>query len=62
LKARRLSLNDMAVIELNESLRAAILDRHQQPASMLRASKRIALGHPLGCTGAKLTPLSSGRL
>ena len=59
LKLARLSLNDMAVIELNEAFAAQSLAVIQQAG--LDATRvnpnggAIALGHPLGCTGAKLT-------
>jgi acetyl-CoA acyltransferase len=59
LKLAGLSLNDIAVIELNEAFAAQSLCVIQQAG--LDASRvnpnggAIALGHPLGCTGAKLT-------
>jgi acetyl-CoA acyltransferase len=59
LKLAGLSLNDIAVIELNEAFAAQSLCVIQQ--ANLDASRvnpnggAIALGHPLGCTGAKLT-------
>jgi acetyl-CoA acyltransferase len=59
LKLAGLSLADMAVIELNEAFAAQSLAVIQQAG--LDASRvnpnggAIALGHPLGCTGAKLT-------
>ncbi len=59
LKLAGLSLNDMAVIELNEAFAAQSLAVIQQAG--LDGSRvnpnggAIALGHPLGCTGAKLT-------
>jgi acetyl-CoA acyltransferase len=59
LKLAGLTLNDIAVIELNEAFAAQSLAVIQQAG--LDASKvnpnggAIALGHPLGCTGAKLT-------
>ncbi len=59
LKLARLSLSDIAVIELNEAFAAQSLAVIQQAG--LDASRvnpnggAIALGHPLGCTGAKLT-------
>jgi acetyl-CoA acyltransferase len=59
LKLAGLSLNDMAVIELNEAFAAQSLAVIQQAG--LDATRvnpnggAIALGHPLGCTGAKLT-------
>jgi acetyl-CoA acyltransferase len=59
LKLAKLSLSDMSVIELNEAFAAQSLAVIQQAG--LDASRvnpnggAIALGHPLGCTGAKLT-------
>jgi acetyl-CoA acyltransferase len=59
LKLAGLSLNDIAVIELNEAFGAQSLAVIQQAG--LDATRvnpnggAIALGHPLGCTGAKLT-------
>jgi acetyl-CoA acyltransferase len=59
LKLAGLRLEDIAVIELNEAFAAQSLAVIQQAG--LDASKvnpnggAIALGHPLGCTGAKLT-------
>src|SRR6184192_867888 len=59
LKLAGLSLNDMAVIELNEAFAAQSLAVIQQagldPARVNPNGGAIALGHPLGCTGAKLT-------
>jgi acetyl-CoA acyltransferase len=59
LKLAGLKLEDISVIELNEAFAAQSLAVIQQAG--LDASKvnpnggAIALGHPLGCTGAKLT-------
>ena len=59
LKLAGLSLSDIDVIELNEAFAAQSLSVIQQ--AKLDAAKvnpnggAIALGHPLGCTGAKLT-------
>jgi len=59
LKLAGLKLEDIAVIELNEAFAAQSLAVIQQAG--LDGSKvnpnggAIALGHPLGCTGAKLT-------
>jgi acetyl-CoA acyltransferase len=59
LKLAKLSLSDIAVIELNEAFAAQSLAVIQQAG--LDATRvnpnggAIALGHPLGCTGAKLT-------
>jgi acetyl-CoA acyltransferase len=59
LKLAGLSLNDMAVIELNEAFAAQSLAVIQQakldPTRVNPNGGAIALGHPLGCTGAKLT-------
>jgi acetyl-CoA acyltransferase len=59
LKLAGLSLNDIAVIELNEAFAAQSLSVIQQakldPARVNPNGGAIALGHPLGCTGAKLT-------
>ena len=59
LKLAGLSLNDIAVIELNEAFGAQSLAVIQQagldPTRVNPNGGAIALGHPLGCTGAKLT-------
>jgi acetyl-CoA acyltransferase len=59
LKLAGLSLNDIAVIELNEAFAAQSLAVIKQagldPARVNPNGGAIALGHPLGCTGAKLT-------
>ena len=59
LKLAGLKLEDMAVIELNEAFAAQSLAVIQQanlhPESVNPNGGAIALGHPLGCTGAKLT-------
>jgi acetyl-CoA acyltransferase len=59
LKFAGLSLNDITVIELNEAFAAQSLAVIQQaaldPARVNPNGGAIALGHPLGCTGAKLT-------
>jgi acetyl-CoA acyltransferase len=59
LKLAGLSLNDLAVIELNEAFAAQSLAVIQQAnldsARVNPNGGAIALGHPLGCTGAKLT-------
>jgi acetyl-CoA acyltransferase len=58
LKLAGLSLGDVAVIELNEAFAAQALAVVQQagldPAHVNPNGGAIALGHPLGCTGAKL--------
>jgi len=59
LKLAGLRLEDIAVIELNEAFAAQSLAVIQQagldPAKVNPNGGAIALGHPLGCTGAKLT-------
>jgi acetyl-CoA acyltransferase len=59
LKLAGLSLGDMDVIELNEAFAAQAIAVIRQlgldPAKVNVNGGAIALGHPLGCTGAKLT-------
>jgi acetyl-CoA acyltransferase len=59
LKIAGLSLNVIAVFELNEAFAAQSLAVIQQagldPSRVNPNGGAIALGHPLGCTGAKLT-------
>lgn len=59
LKLAGLTLDDIAVFELNEAFAAQSLAVIQQagldPARVNPNGGAIALGHPLGCTGAKLT-------
>lgn len=59
LKLAGLTLDDIAVIELNEAFAAQSLAVIQQakldPTKVNPSGGAIALGHPLGCTGAKLT-------
>lgn len=59
LKAAGLSLNDIDLIELNEAFAAqslAVLRTLEIDESKVNVNGgAIALGHPLGCTGAKLT-------
>ena len=59
LKLAGLALNDIAVFELNEAFAAQSLAVIQQagldPSRVNPNGGAIALGHPLGCTGAKLT-------
>jgi len=58
LKLAGLSFDDVAVIELNEAFAAQALAVIRQadldPARVNPNGGAIALGHPLGCTGAKL--------
>ncbi|MGO8720918.1 MAG: acetyl-CoA C-acyltransferase [Acidobacteriaceae bacterium] len=59
LKLAGLTLEQMDVIELNEAFAAQSLAvmklLHLDPAKVNVNGGAIALGHPLGCTGAKLT-------
>ena len=59
LKIAGLKLNDIDMIELNEAFAAQSLAVIQEgkldPARINVNGGAIALGHPLGCTGAKLT-------
>jgi len=59
LKMAGLKLADIEVIELNEAFAAqslAVIKEGQlDPAVVNPNGGAIALGHPLGCTGAKLT-------
>lgn len=59
LKLAGLKLDQMDVIELNEAFAAQSLSVIQQagldPAKVNPNGGAVALGHPLGCTGAKLT-------
>lgn len=59
LKLAGLSLSDISVIELNEAFGAqslaVIAQAGLDPSRVNPLGGAIALGHPLGCTGAKLT-------
>jgi acetyl-CoA acyltransferase len=59
LKLAGLRLEDIDLIELNEAFAAQVLVCLQQlpidPDRLNVNGGAIALGHPLGCTGAKLT-------
>lgn len=59
LKLAGLKLGDVDVIELNEAFAAqslaVIQEAELDPARVNLNGGAIALGHPLGCTGAKLT-------
>ena len=59
LKLAGLSLDQISVIELNEAFAAQSLAVIQRagldPAKVNPNGGAVALGHPLGCTGAKLT-------
>ena len=66
LKLAGLNLEDIAVIELNEAFAAQALSVIQLAGLDLERVNvnggAIALGHPLGCTGAKLTATLLGEL
>src|SRR6266496_2904466 len=59
LKIAGLSLNEIDLIELNEAFAAQVLACLRElpidPERLNVNGGAIALGHPLGCTGAKLT-------
>jgi acetyl-CoA acyltransferase len=59
LKAAGLTLDDIDLVELNEAFAAQALaclaELPMDPAKLNVNGGAIALGHPLGCTGAKLT-------
>jgi acetyl-CoA acyltransferase len=59
LKQASLSLGDISLVELNEAFAsqslAVIRTAGLDPATVNINGGAIALGHPLGCTGAKLT-------
>jgi acetyl-CoA acyltransferase len=59
LKRQGMSLDDIALIELNEAFAsqslAVIRHLEMNPERVNVNGGAIALGHPLGCTGAKLT-------
>jgi acetyl-CoA acyltransferase len=66
LKLAGLKLADIAVIELNEAFAAqalAVIERAElDPERVNVNGGAIALGHPLGCTGAKLAATLFGEL
>ncbi len=59
LKLAGLTLDDIGVIELNEAFAAqslaVIREAGLDPEKVNPNGGAVALGHPLGCTGAKLT-------
>ena len=59
LKLAGLTLNDIDLVELNEAFAAQVLaclrELPLDPDTLNVNGGAIALGHPLGCTGAKLT-------
>jgi acetyl-CoA acyltransferase len=59
LKRTGLTLDDIDLIELNEAFAAqalAVIGELNLPVEKVNVNgSAIALGHPLGCTGAKLT-------
>jgi acetyl-CoA acyltransferase len=66
LKLAGLNLSDIAVIELNEAFAAqalAVIELAELDLERVNVNGgAIALGHPLGCTGAKLTATLIGEL
>ena len=59
LKSAGLTLDDIDLVELNEAFAAQVLaclaELPIDPDKLNVNGGAIALGHPLGCTGAKLT-------
>jgi acetyl-CoA acetyltransferase len=59
LERQQLSLNDIDLIELNEAFAAQVIacDRELQidPERLNVNGGAIALGHPIGCTGVRIT-------
>jgi len=59
LRQARLNLEDIDLIELNEAFAvqalAVIREARLDPLKVNVSGGAIALGHPLGCTGSKLT-------
>ncbi len=59
LERQKLSLNDVDLIELNEAFAAQVIacDRELQfdPEKLNVNGGAIALGHPIGCTGVRIT-------
>jgi acetyl-CoA C-acetyltransferase len=59
LARQRLDLNDIDLIELNEAFAAQVIacdrDLHFDPEKLNVNGGAIALGHPIGCTGARIT-------
>jgi acetyl-CoA acetyltransferase family protein len=59
LERQKLSLNDIDLIELNEAFAAQVIacDRELQidPERLNVNGGAIALGHPIGCTGVRIT-------
>jgi acetyl-CoA acyltransferase len=66
LKQTGLRISDMDVIELNEAFAAqalAVIRKLElDPTKVNPSGGAIALGHPLGCTGAKLSATALGHL
>jgi acetyl-CoA C-acetyltransferase len=58
LERNRLALSDIDVIELNEAFSAQVIacerELHFDRALVNRNGGAIALGHPIGCTGARI--------
>ncbi len=68
LKLAKLDMNDMGIIELNEAFAAqvlAVLREHRVPDAAPHVNPNggaIALGHPLGATGARLVTAAAYQL
>ena len=54
-----LSMSDLDLVELNEAFAAQVIacdrEMHLDPAKLNVNGGSIALGHPIGCTGARIT-------
>lgn len=59
LERQRLSLSDIDLVELNEAFAAQVIscdrDLHFDPDRLNVNGGAIALGHPIGCTGVRIT-------
>jgi acetyl-CoA C-acetyltransferase len=59
LERQKLSLSDVDLIELNEAFAAQVIacdrDLHFDPEKLNVNGGAIALGHPIGCTGVRIT-------
>jgi len=59
LKRAGIKLNDIGLIELNEAFAAQVLACHREldfdPSRLNINGGAIAIGHPLGCSGARIT-------
>jgi len=59
LERQKLSLSDIDLVELNEAFAAQVIacdrDLHFDPETLNVNGGAIALGHPIGCTGVRIT-------